>query len=85
MDFWTAYSDLRSRCQRPEEMAVGVEVSVHTIASWDRTAEGSEDTAHSRNPSYFNRIRLARFAEAKGAPKKVVAALKPEPGAEART
>lgn len=84
MDFWSAYSKLRSLCLRAEEVAVGAEVSVHTVRAWDLTASGSEDKAHRRNPSHFNRVRLARFAETKGAPKRVVDSLKPREGEEAR-
>ena len=80
LDFWDAYSVLRSKfCPRPEEVAVGVEVSVHTVRSWDKTANDSDDEDHKRNPSFFNRVRLSRLAETKGAPKRVVDALRPAP------
>jgi len=84
LEFWDAYSKLRVLVPREEEVAVGVEVSVHTIRAWDLTAKGSHDEEHRRNPSYFNRVRLARFAETKGASKRVVEALKPQADDEAR-
>ena len=84
MEFWDAYSKLRVLCPRAEEIAVGAEVSVSTVKAWDLTAEGSKDKAHKRNPSFFNRVRLSRFAETKGAQKKIVEALKPDATAEAR-
>ena len=78
MDFWEAYVVLRSRhCIRPEEVSVGAEVSVHTVKAWDLMARNPEDS-HARNPSYFNRVRLARLAESKGAPRRVIDALRPE-------
>lgn len=77
--FWSAYSELRSTyCPRPEEVSVEVGVSVHTVKAWDLTANKSKDEAHKRNPSFFNRLRLSRLAEAKGAPKRIVSALKPD-------
>ena len=79
MDFWSAYAFLREKhCPRPEEVAVGVEVSVHTVRSWDRFARDPDDD-HARSPSHFNRVRLARLAEERGAPRRVVEALRPEP------
>lgn len=84
MDFWEAYSILRARhCLRPEDVSVGAEVSNHTVKAWDLMAKNPEDS-HARNPSHFNRVRLARLAEAKGAPKKVVEALKPVSAEEVR-
>lgn len=84
-EFWDAYSTLRAKfCQRVEEVALGIDVSAHTVRSWDLTASGSSDTLHARSPGPSNRRRLARLAEEKGAPKKVVAALRPEPEIEAR-
>ena len=85
MDFWEAYSELRSEyCRRAEEVAVGAEVSIHTVHGWDRRVRNPHDS-HGRNPSFFNRMRLSRLAESKGAPKRIVNALKPDAEREART
>lgn len=83
-EFWKAYRSLRKLCSRDEEVALGAEVSVFTVRAWDLTAERSTDKKHRRNPSYFNRVRLARFAESKGAPQEVVDGLSPEKPGEAR-
>ncbi len=84
MDFWTAYSEFRKLVTRPEEIAVGAEVSIHSVIRWDLRAR-DPGNANGRNPSYFNRVRLARLAEEKGAARRVIAALKPDakvPGAQ---
>lgn len=77
LDFWTAYRRLRGEhVKRAEVVAVGVDVSVFTVRAWDMTASGSKDK-HGRSPSPSNKVRLARLAEEKGAPKSVIAALEP--------
>lgn len=77
MDFWSAYKLLREEhCKRAEEVSFGAEVSIHTVMAWDRQARNPQDD-HGRNPNYWSRVRLARLAEDKGAPKKLVEALKP--------
>ena len=82
--FWDAYTKLRALAPRDEEVAVGVEVSVHTVRAWDLAAEKSRDVDHKRFPSYFNRQRLARFADSLGAPKRVVEALRSDDPKEVR-
>lgn len=83
MDFWSAYRVLRKK-HRAEEIAVGIDASVFTVLAWDMTANESKDAAHARNPGKANRLRLSRFAEQAGQPRRVVDALRPESPVEVR-